>query len=139
MILSVSVGPDGLCGGLALIGGCVCCRLALVALLALGLAGVAAVLDFGRGVGGAGGKAGRALDNVALVDGLAVWLAVVAGDLLACSDGVTVLGGMCCASCVRSCASASRCACVGIGDLSGVASVVMSGGVVSRGAAGGSS
>ena len=65
----VSVGPDGLCGGLALIGGCACCRLALVALLALGLAGVASELDFGRG---AGGKAGRALDRVALVDGLCV-------------------------------------------------------------------
>ena len=51
----MSVGPDGLCGGFALMGGCVCCRLALVALLALGLAGVAAGLDFGRGVGGAGG------------------------------------------------------------------------------------
>ena len=45
--------------------------------------------------------------------------------------------GAVCASCVRSCASASRCACVGIGDLSGVASVVMSGGVVSRGTSGG--
>ena len=86
----MSVGPDGLCGGFALIGGCVCCRLALVALLALGLAGVAAGLDFGRGVGGAGGKAGRALDSVALVDGLAVWLAVFAGDLLACFGGVAV-------------------------------------------------
>ena len=52
---------------------------------------------------------------------------------------VWLLGGMCCASCVRSCASASRCACVGIGDLSGVASVVMSGCVVSRGTSGGSS
>ena len=41
-----------------------------------------------------------------------------------------MLGGMCWASCVRSCASAARCACAGIGDLSGVASVVMSGGVV---------
>ena len=116
----VSVGPDGLCGGLALIGGCACCRLVLVTLLALGLVGGASGMDLGRGAGGDGGKAGRAFDRVALVDGLAVWLAVFGGDLLACCGGL-----------VRSCASAARCACVGIGDLSGVAPVMMSGGMVS--------
>ena len=114
-----------------MIGGCACCRLVLVKLLALGLGGEASGMDLGRSAGGDGGKAGRAFDRVALVDGLAAWLAVLAGNLLACCGSLVVLGGMCWASCIRSCASAARCACVGIGDLSGVASVVMSGGVVS--------
>ena len=69
------MGPDGLCGGFALIGGCVCCRLALVALLALGLAGVASELDFGRGAGGAHKK------MTELWIGLHLWMVWLCGLL----------------------------------------------------------
>ena len=55
--------------------------------------------------------------------------------MVACLGVLVVFGGMCWASCLRSLASAACCACVGIGDLSGVASMAFSFGVVLLGAA----
>ena len=46
--------------------------------------------------------------------------------MVACFGVLAVFGGMCRASCLRSWASAACCACVGMGDLSGVTSAVFS-------------